>query len=181
MKLLKKWTFRDSNPGPIGYEPIALTNWAKGPFHESQNPYYSYLWKKADKRTRTVNLLITNQLLCQLSHIGINKNSPSRARTYNPSVNSRMLYHWAIEDYIWGAYSSTMLSACPIHHASSRLHYVSTRCMTFVIYSLCLSDIWMQAFISAIHSSCMIHVPSKHHTKSSFQSFLHSLVKPSTY
>ena len=26
---------------------------------------------KADKRTRTVNLLITNQLLCQLSHIGI--------------------------------------------------------------------------------------------------------------
>ena len=26
---------------------------------------------KADERTRTVNLLITNQLLCQLSHIGI--------------------------------------------------------------------------------------------------------------
>ena len=21
-----KWSFRDSNPGPIGYEPIALTN-----------------------------------------------------------------------------------------------------------------------------------------------------------
>ena len=27
-------------------------------------------------------------------------NSPSRARTYNNSVNSRVLYHWAIEDYI---------------------------------------------------------------------------------
>ena len=27
------------------------------------------------------------------------KNSPSRARTYNNSVNSRVLYHWAIEDY----------------------------------------------------------------------------------
>ena len=26
---------------------------------------------KADERTRTVNLLITNQLLCQLSHIGV--------------------------------------------------------------------------------------------------------------
>ena len=26
-------------------------------------------------------------------------NSPSRARTYNNSVNSRVLYHWAIEDY----------------------------------------------------------------------------------
>ena len=27
--------------------------------------------EKADERTRTVNLLITNQLLCQLSHIGL--------------------------------------------------------------------------------------------------------------
>ena len=26
------------------------------------------------------------------------QNSPSRARTYNPSVNSRVLYHWAIEE-----------------------------------------------------------------------------------
>ena len=25
------WIFRDSNPGPTGYEPVALTNWAKGP------------------------------------------------------------------------------------------------------------------------------------------------------
>ena len=30
---------------------------------------------KADERTRTVNLLITNQLLCQLSHIGLHSNS----------------------------------------------------------------------------------------------------------
>ncbi len=29
---------------------------------------------KADERTRTVNLLITNQLLCQLSHIGLHTN-----------------------------------------------------------------------------------------------------------
>ena len=28
------------------------------------------------------------------------KNSPSRARTYNNSVNSRVLYHWAIEDHL---------------------------------------------------------------------------------
>ena len=37
------------------------------------------------------------------------KSSPSRARTYNPSVNSRVLYHWAIEDYSfslrWNCYS----------------------------------------------------------------------------
>ena len=25
------WAFRDSNPGPCGYEPRALTNWAKRP------------------------------------------------------------------------------------------------------------------------------------------------------
>ena len=25
------WTIRDSNPGPTGYEPVALTNWANGP------------------------------------------------------------------------------------------------------------------------------------------------------
>ena len=58
------WTFGDSNPGPIGYEPIALTSWAKGPL-------YVPFRNKADDRTRTDNLLITNQLLCQLSHIGI--------------------------------------------------------------------------------------------------------------
>ena len=94
-------------------------------------PIYT-IWNciKADDRTRTDNLLITNQLLCQLSHIGIfncqmtptgfepvlppwkgdvltawpwgqvfKSSSPSRARTYNPSVNSRVLYHWAIEEY----------------------------------------------------------------------------------
>ena len=27
------WAFTDSNRGPIGYEPTALTNWAKGPNH----------------------------------------------------------------------------------------------------------------------------------------------------
>ena len=31
----------------------------------------AYKYAKADDRTRTDNLLITNQLLCQLSHIGI--------------------------------------------------------------------------------------------------------------
>ena len=29
------------------------------------------IWDKADDRTRTDNLLITNQLLCQLSHLGM--------------------------------------------------------------------------------------------------------------
>ena len=50
---------------------------------------------KADKRTRTVNLLITNQLLCQLSHIGILifnvKNGTYRARTCDPLLVRQML------------------------------------------------------------------------------------------
>ena len=32
---------------------------------------YNYSIIKADDRTRTDNLLITNQLLCQLSHVGV--------------------------------------------------------------------------------------------------------------
>ena len=37
--------------------------------HSGIHPYG--IFHKADDRTRTDNLLITNQLLCQLSHIGI--------------------------------------------------------------------------------------------------------------
>ena len=53
---------------------------------------------KADKRTRTVNLLITNQLLCQLSHIGkltvdplSTINGTYRVRTYDPLLVRQML------------------------------------------------------------------------------------------
>ena len=40
-----------------------------------RTPYGTHTLEKgkADERTRTVNLLITNQLLCQLSHIGLVK------------------------------------------------------------------------------------------------------------
>ena len=42
--------------------------------HSGNHPYYIlfsfYCFMQADDRTRTDNLLITNQLLCQLSHIG---------------------------------------------------------------------------------------------------------------
>ncbi len=41
------------------------------PFGHSGIHPYGIVIHKADDRTRTDNLLITNQLLCQLSHIGI--------------------------------------------------------------------------------------------------------------
>ena len=52
---------------------------------------------KADDRTRTDNLLITNQLLCQLSHIGmfmpiiLKLNDPNEIRTRVTAVKGRCL------------------------------------------------------------------------------------------
>ena len=68
--MIKKWwAFRDLNPGPTGYEPVALTNWAKGPY---------------SKNAATVG-------------DGNISGASCRIRTYNPPVNSRMLYRWAKE------------------------------------------------------------------------------------
>ena len=51
-----------------GFEPSKAvpTDLQSAPFGHSGTPPY-----KADDRTRTDNLLITSQLLCQLSHVGI--------------------------------------------------------------------------------------------------------------
>ena len=55
-----------------------------------KNNKYSLV--KADDRTRTDNLLITNQLLCQLSHVGKNiKSGTYRARTCDPLLVRQML------------------------------------------------------------------------------------------
>ena len=59
------------------------------PFGHSGIHPYAIVFHKADDRTRTDNLLITNQLLCQLSHIGIN--GTYRARTYDPLLVRQML------------------------------------------------------------------------------------------
>ena len=34
------WAIRDSNPGPTGYEPVALTNWANGPYGCKFNSFW---------------------------------------------------------------------------------------------------------------------------------------------
>ena len=53
------------NLRPSGYEPDELPD-CSTPRYEVNSQK-----EKADDRTRTDNLLITNQLLCQLSHIGL--------------------------------------------------------------------------------------------------------------
>ena len=65
------------------------------PFGHSGIPPYILLYQ-ADDRTRTDNLLITNQLLCQLSHIGTPliiriRNGTYRARTCDPLLVRQML------------------------------------------------------------------------------------------
>ena len=65
-----------------------------------ESTHMIYKWYKADDRTRTDNLLITNQLLCQLSHIGIFaalnlqqalSSGTYRARTCDPLLVRQML------------------------------------------------------------------------------------------
>ena len=56
---------------------------------------------KADDRTRTDNLLITNQLLCQLSHIGVlyQLNDSDGNRTRVTAVKGRCLDRLTTEPY----------------------------------------------------------------------------------
>ena len=84
--------------GGGGFEPPkqVAADLQSVPFgHSGIHPYIKF--SKADERTRTVNLLITNQLLCQLSHIGIHTNCVKylngtyRARTCDPLLVRQML------------------------------------------------------------------------------------------
>ena len=62
------------------------------PLATRESIHIHFSMNKADDRTRTDNLLITNQLLCQLSHIGIFINNGTyRARTYDPLLVRQML------------------------------------------------------------------------------------------
>ena len=130
MAFILSWMEVDSNHRSVSQQIYSLSPLATRESTHLLLLATSCFKQKADDRTRTDNLLITNQLLCQLSHIGIfncqmtptgfepvlppwkgdvltawpwgqvfKSSSPSRARTYNPSVNSRVLYHWAIEEY----------------------------------------------------------------------------------
>ena len=66
------------------------------PLATRESIHIHFSMNKADDRTRTDNLLITNQLLCQLSHIGVisqhfRKDGAYRARTCDPLLVRQML------------------------------------------------------------------------------------------
>ena len=63
---------------------------------------------EADDRTRTDNLLITNQLLCQLSHIGkmsLHSNDPNEIRTRVTAVKGRCLNRLTMGPDLYNAYT----------------------------------------------------------------------------
>ena len=75
------------------------------PFGHSGIHPYGIVFHKADDRTRTDNLLITNQLLCQLSHIGIHNkyfifSDSDGNRTRVTAVKGRCLNRLTTEPYL---------------------------------------------------------------------------------
>ena len=78
------------------------------PFGHSGIHPYGIVFHKADDRTRTDNLLITNQLLCQLSHIGILPNylgnDSNGNRTRVTAVKGRCLNRLTMEPRVIAAW-----------------------------------------------------------------------------
>ena len=66
----KWWTVRDSNPGPTGYEPVALPT------------------ELTVQITNIINKYCRHDIVTAIPLDG----APCRIRTYDPAVNSRMLY-----------------------------------------------------------------------------------------
>ena len=79
----------DWQVGGGGFEPPKqfAADLQSVPFgHSGICPFlYNMKLYKADDRTRTDNLLITNQLLCQLSHIGISRATLITTRKVGPT------------------------------------------------------------------------------------------------
>ena len=103
-----------------------------------------------------LNEMIDNKKSCKRWCLQDFSSSPSWARTNNPTVNSRVLYHWAIEDY-----SFFLLSRLPSSSSSPLPHTYDT---------------------PTDSSARASHVPSKLHTRN-FQSTLslHLCLSPSPW
>ncbi len=89
---LKWWTVRDSNPGPTGYEPAALPT-------ELTVHLYRLLLSEGKKASNPRPIVKTppfcdvyqycrHDIVAAIPFVG----APCRIRTYDPAVNSRMLY-----------------------------------------------------------------------------------------
>ena len=84
-----KWAEMDSNHRSITQQIYSLSPLATRESTHLLLLATSCFKQKADDRTRTDNLLITNQLLCQLSHIGlaVKLSGWRRIRTFESVAN----------------------------------------------------------------------------------------------
>ena len=102
LRAARKFHFPARKMTPRGFEPL-LPPWKGGVLTAWPWSLVSYLCPCSF--FPVFSFLFPVLCTCFL----MQKSSPSRARTYNPSVNSRVLYHWAIEDYSfslrWNCYS----------------------------------------------------------------------------
>ena len=79
------WTIKDSNLGPTGYEPGALTNWANGP--TVLIPYYYNTFERICQGVFEKNF--QNSLISELAdsqskfHCGIYFGNPRNSSTFN--------------------------------------------------------------------------------------------------
>ena len=98
-------------------------------------------------------------------------NSPSWARTNNPAVNSRVLYHWAIEDY--SVFLHIFFGVRPCRCSAIELSRIT---LFFSQYISCGSPplIYLQNYILKHHpTSWFLVLPSLWHShKSFFRSYL---------
>ena len=84
----------------------------------------SQAFHKADDRTRTDNLLITNQLLCQLSHIGIywmEKDSNLRRRCQQIYSLPPLATRESIQNFLSGAYRARTYDPLLVRQMLSQL------------------------------------------------------------
>ena len=72
------WAFTDSNRGPIGYEPTALTCWAKGPDDVRWEVKFCFTFGRGEE-TRTPDPMVPNHVRYQLR--------------YTPFIHDAFLYY----------------------------------------------------------------------------------------
>ena len=124
-----------------------------------------------------------------VNHEVIYSASPSRARTYNPAVNSRVLYHWAIEDCGKFAlqinHGRTFDSShwpCQSNLPASQINYTANLFCMWGTYPQNRTWISLQCFSYPWRKSCRI-ISGRiiyDSSKQSFWTFLHSLKEPFT-
>ena len=150
---------------------------------------------KADDRTRTDNLLITNQLLCQLSHIGLM--TPTGIEPVLPPWKGDVLTAWprsllfyclflchfsSVNDFLWHKKWRAFLLFT--FSSPSRTRTCDTRINSPPIYRLIYRGLYYKCTSFSVHSK--LHTVSFFHPaysplSSSDDLTRFSLVKPSTY